>query len=111
MIKKIDNQLETYDERVGSSLNTIQCNGQGQIAVEDLKTAMKVIKHRPDDQTIDAVVKKLDVDQDGYVVRRARARTSRAKANSRVRRSSITSSSSHRIWASVSSLTTTRKSY
>lgn len=68
MIKKIDNQLETYDERVGSSLNTIQCNGQGQIAVEDLKTAMKVIKHRPDDQTIDAVVKKLDVDQDGYVV-------------------------------------------
>lgn len=68
MIKKIDNQLETYDERVGSSLNTIQCNGQGQIAVEDLKTAMKVIKHRPDDQTIDSVVKKLDVDQDGYVV-------------------------------------------
>ena len=68
MIKKIDNQLETYDERVGSSLNTIQCNGQGQIAIEDLKTAMKVIKHRPDDQTIDAVVKKLDVDQDGYVV-------------------------------------------
>lgn len=68
MIKKIDNQLETYDERVGSSLNTIQCNGQGQIAIDDLKTAMKVIKHRPDDQTIDAVVKKLDVDQDGYVV-------------------------------------------
>ncbi|KAJ9111709.1 hypothetical protein QFC19_001069 [Naganishia cerealis] len=68
MIKKIDNQLETYDERVGSSLNTIQCNGQGQIAVEDLKTAMKVIKHRPDDKTIESVVKKLDVDQDGYVV-------------------------------------------
>ncbi|KAJ9096083.1 hypothetical protein QFC21_005448 [Naganishia friedmannii] len=68
MIKKIDSQLETYDERVGSSLNTIQCNGQGQIAVEDLKTAMKVIKHRPDDKTIESVVKKLDVDQDGYVV-------------------------------------------
>jgi LETM1 and EF-hand domain-containing protein 1 len=68
MIKTIDNQLETYDEKVGSSLNTIQCNSQGQISLDDLKTAMSVIKHRPDDETIEVVCKKLDVDQDGFVV-------------------------------------------
>ncbi len=68
MIKKIDAQLETYDEKVGSSLNTIQCNGQGQISLADLKKAFEVIKHRPADETVEAVVKKLDVDQDGFVV-------------------------------------------
>jgi LETM1 and EF-hand domain-containing protein 1 len=68
MIKTIDNQLETYDEKVGSSLNTIQCNPQGQISLDDLKSAMQVIKHKPDDETIEAVCQKLDVDQDGFVV-------------------------------------------
>jgi len=68
MIKKIDSQLETYDEKVGSSLNTIQCNSQGQISLADLKNAFQVIKHKPSDETIEAVVKKLDVDQDGFVV-------------------------------------------
>lgn len=68
MIKKIDAQLETYDEKVGSSLNTIQCNQHGQISLADLKNAFQVIKHKPSDETIEAVVKKLDVDQDGFVV-------------------------------------------
>ena len=68
MIKTIDNQLETYDEKVGSSLNTIQCNPQGQISLADLKSAMLVIKHKPDEETIEAVCQKLDVDQDGFVV-------------------------------------------
>jgi LETM1 and EF-hand domain-containing protein 1 len=72
MIKKIDTQLETYDEKVGSSLNTIQCNSQGQISLADLKNAFQVIKHKPSDETIEAVVKKLDVDQDGFVVSSAR---------------------------------------
>ena len=72
MIKKIDSQLETYDEKVGSSLNTIQCNSQGQISLADLKNAFQVIKHKPSDETIEAVVKKLDVDQDGFVVSSAR---------------------------------------
>ncbi len=69
MIKKIDSQLETYDQRVGASFNTIQTNAQGQISLQDLKKAMGVIKHKPDDETIEKVVKKLDVDQDGFVVR------------------------------------------
>ena len=72
MIKTIDNQLETYDEKVGSSLNTIQCNPQGQISLADLKSAMLVIKHKPDEETIEAVCQKLDVDQDGFVVSRGR---------------------------------------
>lgn len=81
MIKKIDSQLESYDERVGSSLNTIQCNANGQISLADLKKALTVIKHKPDDNIIEAVVKKLDVDQDGYVVSDRPAGVARAWLN------------------------------
>lgn len=47
MIKKIDTQLEKYDERVDSSLNVIKTTPLGQIPVEDLKKALKEMKHRP----------------------------------------------------------------
>lgn len=68
MIKKIDSQLETYDEKVGSSLNVIQTDDNGMISLEDLKRACKVIKHSPSDEVIEGLGKKLDVDQDGFVV-------------------------------------------
>ncbi|ODN84589.1 hypothetical protein, variant 1 [Cryptococcus amylolentus CBS 6039] len=67
MVKKIDAQLEKYDEKVGSSLNLIQTTPHGQIALVDLKKALKVIKHRPSDDMIDGLGKKLDVDSDGFV--------------------------------------------
>ncbi|WVQ70852.1 hypothetical protein IAR50_000377 [Cryptococcus sp. DSM 104548] len=67
MVKKIDAQLEKYDEKVGSSLNLIQTTPHGQIALVDLKKALKVIKHRPSDDIIDGLGKKLDVDSDGFV--------------------------------------------
>lgn len=50
MIKKIDTQLEKYDERVDSSLNVIKTTPLGQIPLEDLKKALKEMKHgRPID--------------------------------------------------------------
>lgn len=68
MIKKIDAQLETYDEKVGSSLNVIESNEKGQITLADLQRAMRVIKHAPPEEVIEGLGKKLDVDQDGFVV-------------------------------------------
>lgn len=68
MIKKIDSQLEKYDEKVGSSLNVIQTNQKGQISLADLKRAMVVIKHAPKEADIEGIGKKLDVDSDGFVV-------------------------------------------
>ena len=68
MIKKIDAQLEKYDEKVGSSLNVIETNAKGQISLADLKRAMAVIKHAPKEEDVEALGKKLDVDQDGFVV-------------------------------------------
>ncbi|CAD6565833.1 MAG: hypothetical protein TREMPRED_001818 [Tremellales sp. Tagirdzhanova-0007] len=67
MIKKIDSQLEKYDEKVGSSLNVIQTNQKGQISLADLKRAMVVIKHAPKEEDIEGIGKKLDVDSDGFV--------------------------------------------
>jgi len=68
MIKKIDSQLEKYDEKVGSSLNVIQTNAKGQISLADLKRAMVAIKHAPKEEDIEGIGKKLDVDSDGFVV-------------------------------------------
>jgi LETM1 and EF-hand domain-containing protein 1 len=68
MLSKIDSQLCAYDERVGSSLQMISCDPQGRISVRDLERALSVIKHKPDEEVGQAVVRKLDVDQDGYVL-------------------------------------------
>lgn len=68
MLKKIDAQLEKYDEKVGSSLNLIQTNAKGQISLADLKRAFGVVAHPPPEDVIEGLGKKLDVDQDGFVV-------------------------------------------
>jgi LETM1 and EF-hand domain-containing protein 1 len=67
MLTKIDSQLQEYDSRVGSSLQMISADAQGRISVGDLTKALAVIKHKPDDQVGQAVIQKLDVDQDGFV--------------------------------------------
>ena len=68
MLNKIDEQLEAYDSRVGSSLQMISCDPQGRISIQELEQCLNVIKHKPDEEVGQAVIKKLDVDQDGYVV-------------------------------------------
>ncbi|KAA1471302.1 LETM1-domain-containing protein [Dentipellis sp. KUC8613] len=67
MLTKIDKQLEEYDARVGNTLQMISCDPQGRISAQDLEKALAVIKHRPDDDVIQNVIEKLDVDKDGYV--------------------------------------------
>lgn len=67
MIKKIDAQLESYAEKVGSSLNLIETNSKGQISMADLKAALGVIKHAPNQELVDAISQKLDPDGDGFV--------------------------------------------
>ncbi|EJT96811.1 LETM1-domain-containing protein [Dacryopinax primogenitus] len=68
MLKKIDAQLTEYDTKVGNSLQLISCTSQGMISINDLKQALRVIKHHPDEETIEGLVGKLDVDKDGFVV-------------------------------------------
>ncbi|KIM49178.1 hypothetical protein M413DRAFT_98946 [Hebeloma cylindrosporum] len=67
MLTKIDEQLQEYDSRVGSTLQIISADAQGRISVQDLEKALAVIRHKPDDEVGQAVVQKLDVDQDGFV--------------------------------------------
>jgi len=68
MLKKVDDQLEAYDSRVGSSLQMISCDPHGRISIQDLEQCLNVIKHKPEEEVGQAVIRKLDVDQDGYVV-------------------------------------------
>ena len=67
MLNKIDTQLQEYDNRVGSSLQMISADAQGRISVQDLEKALAVIKHKPEEEVGQAVIQKLDVDQDGFV--------------------------------------------
>ena len=67
MLTKIDQQLQAYDTRVGSSLQMISCDPQGRISVADLQKALNVIKHKPDAEIAAGITEKLDVDKDGYV--------------------------------------------
>ncbi len=68
MLDKIDKQIDSYDSKVGSSLNHINVDSEGRLTVGDLERALKVIKHAPTDEIICGIVKKLDVDSDGHVV-------------------------------------------
>jgi LETM1 and EF-hand domain-containing protein 1 len=67
MLTKIDGQLQEYDNRVGNSLQMIYTDAQGRVSVQDLRKALTVIKHKPDDEVVQNVIQKLDVDKDGFV--------------------------------------------
>ncbi len=67
MLEKIDNQLEEYDRDVGSRMNLIETSATGKISVDDLEQALRLIKHKPEDEVIEKIVDKLDVDHDGLV--------------------------------------------
>lgn len=68
MILRIDKELEQHDSEIGSKLNLIQANESGQISVNDLAEALRIIKHTPgDNERIKKIVKKLDADGDGLV--------------------------------------------
>lgn len=67
MLQKIDTQLEEYDRDVGSRMNLIETSQTGKISVDDLEQALRLIKHKPEDEVIEKIVDKLDVDHDGLV--------------------------------------------
>lgn len=67
MLERLDQQLEEYDHDVGSRMHLIQTSSTGKISAEDLEQALRLIKHRPDEASLQKLVDKLDVDLDGLV--------------------------------------------
>ena len=67
MIKQIDEQLDAYDKEVSDKLTKFPVGPDGKISIESLRAAFEQIRHRPDDETITALIDKLDVDHDGFV--------------------------------------------
>ncbi|ORZ28861.1 LETM1-like protein-domain-containing protein [Lobosporangium transversale] len=67
MIAKLDQELQAYDAE-GNKLQAFQANERGELTVKDIESALKVIKHAPDEEKIKQIVKKLDVDGDGLVL-------------------------------------------
>ena len=48
-------------------MHLIQTSSTGKISAEDLEQALRLIKHRPDEASLQKLVDKLDVDLDGLV--------------------------------------------
>ncbi|KAG0358073.1 LETM1-like protein-domain-containing protein [Gamsiella multidivaricata] len=67
MIAKLDQELQAFDAE-GNKLQAFQANERGELTVKDIESALKVIKHAPDEEKIKQIVKKLDVDGDGLVL-------------------------------------------
>ncbi|KAJ3260650.1 hypothetical protein HK103_000260 [Boothiomyces macroporosus] len=67
MIAKIESELTKYDSEIGSKLNLIKPNLEGQIAIQDLEEALRIIQSNPNDSRISKIVTKLDKDGDGLV--------------------------------------------
>lgn len=67
MLERIDDQLDQFDKDVGSRMHLIEASSTGKISVDDLEQALRLIKHRPDEEMLQKLVDKLDVDLDGLV--------------------------------------------
>ncbi|BGP22934.1 MRS7 family protein [Rhodotorula toruloides] len=67
LLTKIDKQLQEYDSSVGNRLNMFSTDHEGKIAAKDLKSALEVIAHRPPEEEIEVLLKKLDPDGDGWI--------------------------------------------
>ncbi|KAJ3270558.1 hypothetical protein HDV01_007708 [Terramyces sp. JEL0728] len=67
MITNIEAELTKYDSEIGSKLNLIKPNLEGQIAIQDLEEALRIIQSNPNDSRISKIVTKLDKDGDGLV--------------------------------------------
>jgi len=67
MLQRIDKQLGDFDMDVGGRMHLIEASSTGKISVDDLEQALRLIRHRPDEEMLQKLVDKLDVDLDGLV--------------------------------------------
>lgn len=67
MLEKIDSQLLAYEEEVGSKMHIIEASASGKISVEDVEAALRLIKHRPDEEVLERLVDSMDKDKDGLI--------------------------------------------
>ncbi|WFD19290.1 LETM1 domain-containing protein ylh47 [Malassezia caprae] len=67
MLQRIDKQLEDFDKDVGGRMHLIEASSTGKISVDDLEQALRLIRHRPDEEVLQKLVDKLDIDLDGLV--------------------------------------------
>jgi LETM1 and EF-hand domain-containing protein 1 len=67
MISDLDKELEKYDTDIGSKLSMIKTNQLGQISVDQLEIALRMIRNHPDEAKLKDIVSQLDKDGDGFV--------------------------------------------
>eukprot|EP00835_Amoeboradix_gromovi_P000623 NODE_22_length_38364_cov_0.248661.p26 type:complete len:114 gc:universal NODE_22_length_38364_cov_0.248661:28588-28247(-) len=67
LIDKISEEITQLDSQVGSSLNLVKPNPKGQITIDDLRVALKTIRHPVEDNDAEILIDKFDLDKDGLV--------------------------------------------
>ncbi|KAG0210843.1 hypothetical protein BGX33_004652 [Mortierella sp. NVP41] len=69
MISNLDKELQAYESfNIQSNIQPVATNDQNELTVADVEAALRLIKHAPNDETINLVVHKLDIDGDGLVL-------------------------------------------
>ncbi|ORY42730.1 LETM1-domain-containing protein [Rhizoclosmatium globosum] len=67
MISKIEAEITKIDSEIGSKMNVIQPNAEGQLSVEEIHNALSMVKDNPGAERIQKIIKRLDSDGDGVV--------------------------------------------
>ncbi|KAI8616384.1 LETM1-like protein-domain-containing protein [Chytriomyces sp. MP71] len=67
MIAKIEAEINKIDSEIGNSMNAIKADASGKLTVDELQSALNLIKDNLGDEHIKRIVKRLDSDGDGVV--------------------------------------------
>ena len=67
MLSKIEQELQKYDNEIGSKLNILKTDPTGKIPVPEIEQVYKMISEKEDEERIKRLVQKLDTDNDGLI--------------------------------------------
>ncbi|KAG0354669.1 hypothetical protein BG005_006293, partial [Podila minutissima] len=68
MITRLDMELLEYSTTLAPTLQHLVATERGELSTADIASALRVIKHAPEDAAIAQIVQRLDVDGDGLVL-------------------------------------------
>ncbi|KAF9927932.1 hypothetical protein FBU30_002770 [Linnemannia zychae] len=67
MISKLDHELQAFETCSHEKHKPVTTNDRNELTIAEVEAALRIIKHKPDDETIKRIVKKLDICGDGLI--------------------------------------------
>ena len=67
MITNLEKEVTQVESQLGSKLNLIRLRPDGKVSVEELEKVLTLTRDHPDNESVKKIVRRLDVDSDGFV--------------------------------------------